>query len=90
MIFSHFKNAIAAQFKAMSSLTLLRVDINKDALWQTYLASFPEGSNRAGKQVPGRAEGDGQRAVSTVAEPKIKHKDRPAAVRALKLAKTRL
>ena len=45
MIFSHFKNAIAAQFKAMSSLTLLRVDINKDVLWQTYLASFPEGSN---------------------------------------------
>ena len=45
MIFSHFKNAVAAQFKALSSLTLLRVDIDKDALWQTYLASFPEGSN---------------------------------------------
>lgn len=45
MIFSHFKNAVAAQFKEMSSLTLLSVDIDKDVLWQTYLASFPEGSN---------------------------------------------
>lgn len=35
MIFSHFKDAVAAQFKAVSSLTLLQVDIDKDVLWQT-------------------------------------------------------
>lgn len=45
MIFSRFKQAVAAQFAAMSKLTLLRVDVDKDALWDTYLASFPEGTN---------------------------------------------
>lgn len=45
MTFAHFKTAVAAQFAAMSRDTLLRVDVDKDALWQHYLASFPDGSN---------------------------------------------
>lgn len=43
--FSSFKTAVEAQFKAMSANTLFLSSVNKDALWETYLSSFPEGSN---------------------------------------------
>lgn len=45
MNFKNFQAAIQRQFNAMKNRQLFRVDIEKDALWDTYLASFPEGSN---------------------------------------------
>ena len=43
--FSIVKRAVAAQFERMQKHPLFRVDINKDALWQTYLASFKPGDD---------------------------------------------
>jgi hypothetical protein len=43
--FKLFADAIAAQFALMSNNTLVRVAFDPDELWQTYLASFPEGTN---------------------------------------------
>lgn len=43
--FDSVKTAVAAQFARMQAHPLFRVDVDKDALWATYLASFPEGSN---------------------------------------------
>ena len=43
--FSTIKTAVAKQFSAMSTSDLFRVDVDKDALWETYLASFPVGAN---------------------------------------------
>lgn len=43
--FSEIKNAVAAQFQAMSGHELFRTTAEKDALWITYIDSFPEGSN---------------------------------------------
>lgn len=45
MGFRDFKSAVAAQFQAMSQLGLYRVQVDKDKLWETYLGSFPEGTN---------------------------------------------
>lgn len=45
MEFSLFKNAVAKQFERMSKHQLFRVNVDKDVLWATYLASFPEGTN---------------------------------------------
>jgi hypothetical protein len=57
MEFIHLKTAIAAQFKRMSAHQLFRVkimgpdengatvDMTKTKLWDTYLGSFPEGTN---------------------------------------------
>ncbi len=44
-MFSKFQTAIATQFAAMCAYPLFRVDATKDELWDTYLGSFPEGSN---------------------------------------------
>lgn len=45
MDFMIFKRAVAAQFERMSKNPLFRVDVDKDLLWETYLKSFPEGTN---------------------------------------------
>src|SRR5712671_5080540 len=45
MNFLNFKAAISNQFSTMSQDDLYIVDIDKDLLWQTYLDSFPEGTN---------------------------------------------
>ena len=37
--------AVAKQFKQMSAARLFSVNLERDELWATYLASFPEGSN---------------------------------------------
>ena len=43
--FATLKLAVAKQFESMKHLTLYRADVSKDALWETYLSSFPEGMN---------------------------------------------
>lgn len=43
--FKVFADAVRAQFKAMSAENLYVVDMDRDAIWDTYLAAFPEGSN---------------------------------------------
>jgi len=45
MSFNIIGKAVAQQFQAMSKHGLFRVQVDKDQLWDTYLASFPEGSN---------------------------------------------
>jgi len=45
MDFIKFKTAVAAQFARMQTSTLYRTRVERDALWATYLRSFPEGSN---------------------------------------------
>jgi hypothetical protein len=43
--FAQVKHAVAAQFQRMSAHELFRTTVDKDSLWDSYLASFPEGSN---------------------------------------------
>lgn len=45
MNFNLFKQAVAKQFATMSNSQLFAVDIDGDVLWDTYLRSFPEGTN---------------------------------------------
>ena len=46
MNFVKFKDAVAKQFKEMGkSQRLFRVAVSGDELWETYLKSFPEGTN---------------------------------------------
>jgi hypothetical protein len=45
MEFKDLKTAIDEQFKRMCTGTLFVTDASKDELWETYLKSFPEGSN---------------------------------------------
>lgn len=45
MNFITFKTAVAAQFERLSKHQMFRVNVSKDDLWSTYLASFPEGTN---------------------------------------------
>ena len=45
MNFSTFKTAIAKQFEAMQKHPLFRTNIDKDGMWNTYLESFPLGTN---------------------------------------------
>jgi hypothetical protein len=40
-----FKKAVAKQFAKMQDLPLFRTAVEKDALWETYLESFPPGTN---------------------------------------------
>ncbi|HXJ61961.1 MAG TPA: hypothetical protein VNU68_35435 [Verrucomicrobiae bacterium] len=44
-MFSEFKAAIDRQWQAMSKHELFRTGADKDAMWTTYLGSFPKGSN---------------------------------------------
>lgn len=45
MDFKLFKNAVAKQFATMMKHDLFVVDIEGDALWETYIQSFPAGTN---------------------------------------------
>jgi hypothetical protein len=45
MDFHTFKTAVARQFATMQKHQLFTVDVSGDVLWQTYLSSFPEGTN---------------------------------------------
>lgn len=45
MNFKTFKQAVQKQFAAMSKGTLFRTEITGDKMWETYLASFPIGTN---------------------------------------------
>lgn len=46
MNFLYFKNAVNIQFETMaSSKEMFVTDVDKDDIWDTYLKSFPEGSN---------------------------------------------
>ena len=46
MIFGNLKTRLAENFKtALETRTLFEVAIDKDALWNLYLDSFPEGTN---------------------------------------------
>jgi hypothetical protein len=45
MDFRIFKEAVAKQFNQMKNYDLFRTQVDKDQLWETYLASFPAGSN---------------------------------------------
>lgn len=44
-MFIEFKQAVTKQFSKMQSLPLFVTDVDKDLLWETYLNSFPEGTN---------------------------------------------
>jgi hypothetical protein len=45
MKFKDFKESVRQQFKKMEGLSLFTTAVEKDELWQTYLDSFPKGSN---------------------------------------------
>lgn len=45
MEFISIKQAVAKKFEGFKDLDLYVVDVDKDALWNTYLGSFPEGTN---------------------------------------------
>ena len=49
-MFSDFKKAVVRQFEIMHPHGLYRVQVEKDALWETYLSSFPAGSNPVFKE----------------------------------------
>ncbi len=44
-MFGIFKEAVAKQFERMNGYPMYRVEVEKDALWDTYLGSFPKGTN---------------------------------------------
>lgn len=43
--FIEFKSALRQQMDIMAEGELFRVDVEKEALWDTYIESFPEGTN---------------------------------------------
>lgn len=45
VVFTDFQSALSKHFKAMSAHRLFITDADGDALWDTYLGSFPAGSN---------------------------------------------
>ncbi len=45
MDFKKFKLAVQRQFNMMKGQTLYRANVTKDQLWETYISSFPEGTN---------------------------------------------
>lgn len=45
MNFISFKVAVANQYDRMKKYDMFRMQVEKDALWATYLGSFPEGTN---------------------------------------------
>lgn len=64
MIFKDFRDAIQRQFASMEqSGTLVRMDVDKDLMWDTYLSSFPAGNNPIFKE---RTEHDCQACKSFI------------------------
>jgi hypothetical protein len=57
MIFNDFNKAIQKKFEELSQYNLFKVDIDGDLLWETYLNSYPEGTNPIYKE---RTESDCQ------------------------------
>ena len=45
MEFSDFRDAVKNQIEKMSEHDLFEADVSSEELWQTYLQSFPAGSN---------------------------------------------
>lgn len=45
LVFADLKAAVTTHFKRMGAHDLFRADITGDELWESYLASFPEGTN---------------------------------------------
>lgn len=45
MSFIKFKEAVEAQFSKMSKNQLLKSSVSNEEIWDTYLSSFPEGTN---------------------------------------------
>ena len=45
MNFKNFADAIKAQFETLSQYDLFRINIDKDTIWQAYLAAYPKESN---------------------------------------------
>ena len=45
MMFKQFNVAVGKQFQSMITTGLYRANVDKDKLWETYLSSFPKGSN---------------------------------------------
>lgn len=45
MDFNKFKTAVSTRFADMAKTGLFRTEVSKDKIWDTYLKSFPEGSN---------------------------------------------
>jgi hypothetical protein len=45
MNFKQIKTAVQRQFNHLKGEPLFRIDLDKDKLWETYLKSFPEGTN---------------------------------------------
>jgi len=45
MEFKEFKAAVQEQFEKMKNYNLFRVNVDKDRLWETYLSSFPKGTD---------------------------------------------
>ena len=44
-MFNDFKVAVQKQFDVMKQHELFRAEVSKDLLWETYLSSFPEGTD---------------------------------------------
>jgi hypothetical protein len=44
-VFNTFKIAVQKQFNTMKDSVVFRSNVDKDLLWEKYLASFPEGTN---------------------------------------------
>lgn len=44
-MFKDFQQAVSKQFDRMKKHDLFRVQVEKDQLWETYLGSFPDGTN---------------------------------------------
>ena len=57
MSFNEFKKAVQARFEKLKQRQLYKTMPNKDTLWETYLSSFPPGTNPIYKE---RAEHDCQ------------------------------
>lgn len=49
-MFNPFKLAVQKQFNEMKKTQLFRMNVSKDLLWETYLNSFPEGTNPVYKE----------------------------------------
>lgn len=52
MNFNHLKTAVAAQFERMSKHPMFRVQVEKNDLWDAYLAAYPLGTNPINRKRP--------------------------------------